>query len=64
MNNDPYNQANTALATRTFSLDQIIAIWLHEKANRTGSAETERCQLQAVATVPDSGRCFQGCASF
>src|SRR5215211_6059500 len=42
MTNDAFNQASTALAPRTFSLDQIIAIWLHEKANRTRSAETER----------------------
>jgi len=39
---DPFAQTQTALAPRTFSLDQIIAIWLHEKANRTRSAETER----------------------
>src|SRR5437773_11362854 len=32
----------TALAPRTFSLDQVIKIWIQEKANRTRSAETER----------------------
>lgn len=42
MTNDAFNQASTALAPRTFSLDQMITIWLHEKANRTRSAETER----------------------
>jgi integrase/recombinase XerC len=42
MTNEPFSQANTTLAPRSFSLDQIIAIWLHEKANRTHSAETER----------------------
>jgi len=39
---DPFAQTQTALAPRTFSLDQIVAIWLHEKTNRTRSAETER----------------------
>jgi hypothetical protein len=42
MKSDPSNQANTALAPHRFSLDQIIAIWLHEKANRARSAENER----------------------
>jgi integrase len=42
MTTDRFSHDQTALAPRTFSLDQIIAIWLHEKANRTRSAETER----------------------
>jgi hypothetical protein len=42
MTNEAFDQTQTALAPRSFSLDQIIAIWLHEKANRTRSAETER----------------------
>jgi integrase len=42
MADESFDQTQTALAPRSFSLDQIIAIWLHEKANRTCSAETER----------------------
>jgi len=35
-------ETTSALAPRTFNLDQIIDIWLHEKSNRTHSAETRR----------------------
>jgi len=35
-------ESTTALAPRTFTLDQLLKIWIHEQANRTRSAETER----------------------
>jgi integrase len=42
MQNDTIHETPTALARHTFSLEQVIAIWLQEKANRTRSAETAR----------------------
>src|SRR5687767_10409561 len=42
MSTNVIHETTTALALHTFSLDQIIDIWLHEKANRTRSAETRR----------------------
>ena len=42
MINDAIHEPTTALAPRSFSLNQVIAIWIQEKANRTRSAETKR----------------------
>ena len=42
MKNDVIQESTTALAPRTFNLDQVITIWIQEKANRTRSAETKR----------------------
>jgi integrase/recombinase XerC len=42
MSVDHYNTPNTALAPRTLSVDQMIQVWLQQKANRTRSTETER----------------------
>jgi len=42
MINDVIHETTTALAPRSFNLDQVITIWIQEKANRTRSAETRR----------------------
>jgi integrase/recombinase XerC len=41
MTNDVIQQT-TAITLRSFDLEQVITIWIREKANRTRSAETER----------------------
>src|SRR5690349_21404871 len=48
MGNDVSEQT-TALVLRTFNLDQVIAIWIQEKANRTRSAETERAYTSRLS---------------
>lgn len=48
------HETTTALAPRTFSMDQVIRIWIQEKANRTRSVETERAytsRLEEFRTV-------------
>lgn len=49
MQQDGSSQSNTALAPRTRTIDQMIQVWLQEKANRTRSVETRRAYSSRLA---------------
>src|SRR4051794_16932847 len=48
MSDDRSNIPNASLVLRTLSIDQMIQVWLQQKANRTRSAETERAYTSRI----------------